>query len=75
MASLVRAVALLAFMSSMCITGGLMVYGKDWSEQRVQALREARSLSNGIAIGAFFCTLLLPAKRRRRTPVRERGET
>jgi hypothetical protein len=75
MGNLVRAVALLAFTTSMGISGALMVYGKDWSEQRVQALREARSLSNGIAIGAFFCTLLLPAKRRRRTPERPRGET
>ena len=75
MAYLARAVALLAFTISMCISGAMLVYGKDWSEQRVQALREARSLSNGIAIGAFFCTFLLPAKRRRRTPERARGET
>jgi hypothetical protein len=74
MASLVRAVALLAFITSMCITGAIMMYGKDWSEQRVQALREARSLSNGIALGAFFCTLLVPAKRRRKTPRQERSE-
>jgi hypothetical protein len=65
-AKLIRAVAFVLFVASVGITVALMMHSKDWSEQRNQELREARTTINGLTLGTVFLTLVIPAKRRRR---------
>jgi len=65
MASFVRFLTTIFFVASMSISLALAVYSGEWSEERADVLREARTVANGLAIAGFCMTLFIGKKRSR----------
>jgi hypothetical protein len=66
MASFIRILTTLFFVASMAISLALALYSAQWSEERGEALNEARTVVNGLAIAGFCITLFIGKKRNRR---------
>ena len=63
MGSLVRILTTLFFVSSMAISLALAVYSAQWTDERADALREARTVANGLAMAGFCISLFIGKKR------------
>jgi hypothetical protein len=63
MSSFLRILTTLSFVASMAISLALAVYSAQWSDERAEALREVRTMANGLAMAGLCIGLLMGKKR------------